>query len=156
MAWSQAAREAAEQARENSGENHTTQIAAQHGIEGPAVKAPFTEGLTLAGHFKISPKDPSTLTNGQLAKEYENLTMHRSAVGRDLINTGRGMETPKDRVGKTDDLSMMDRALTDRIDALQTEHHYRQYMGGRQVKTEDGRTKIIGKSPPSLKSGYYP
>ena len=122
----------------------------------PLNPTPYTRGVTAAGRFVIGQKEPSAMTNGQIAKEYENLTLHSSAVGRDMINTGRGMEKPSDRVGKTDDLSMMDRALNQRISELQDEHHYRTTMGGRRVQSEDGRVKFVGKQPGSLKRGYFP
>src|SRR5579864_673111 len=110
---------------------------------------------TLAGGVTVGTKDPSQMTNGELQKEHENLTMHGSAVGRELINMGRGMERPSDM--KPDDpMTVKYRAINERADALRSEAEYRNKMGGRRVESPDGRVKFVGKQPGRLKSGYFP
>ena len=110
---------------------------------------------TLAGNIVVGTKDPSTMTNGQLAKEYENTTMHASAVGREFINAGRGMEKPSD-MPAGDPLTQKYQAINSRAGALHDEAEYRNRMGGRRVQSEDGRVKFVGKQPGSLKMGFYP
>lgn len=125
---------------------------------------PHTEGIeqkvpkrynTLAGGITISTRDPSTMTNGELNKEYENVTRHQSATTTEFINAGRGNEKPKD-MDPNDPLVQKYRALGDRAQALSSEAHSRNTMGGRRVQSEDGRVKFVGKQPGSLKMGFYP
>lgn len=116
---------------------------------------PLRSGQTLAGKFTISDKDPATMTNGELLKEYERVSLHGSAVGRELIDAGRGMEKISETRAATDALALKSNALATRQQALQAEHAYRSKMGGRRVDTGDGRSKFVGKVPPSLKHGYY-
>lgn len=123
-----------------------------HGSEKRGAGRRFT---TLAGNVVLGKKDPITMTNAELAKEFERVTLHASAVGREFINAGRSMERPTDRVALQDPLSVKDRALNTRASALHDEAEYRNRMGGRRVATEDGRVKFVGKQPGSLRRGYF-
>lgn len=109
---------------------------------------------TLAGRIVLGIKDPATMTNGELQKEYERTTLHASAVGRQFINAGRGMERPNE-MNPTDPLVQTYRAINGRASALNDEAGYRNRMGGRRVQTEDGRVRFVGKQPGTLRSGYF-
>lgn len=110
---------------------------------------------TLAGTIVIGHKDPSTMTNAELAKEYQRVTMHDSATTREFINAGRGMERPLDIAKLQDPLSVKDRALTARVTALHDEAESRNRMGGRRVTSDDGRVRFVGKQPGHLQRGHF-
>jgi hypothetical protein len=141
-------------AKGHGSDPHGGAAAHQEGVE-KQVPRRFT---TLAGSVTVGTKDPTQMTNSELQKEHENLTLHGSAVTREFINAGRGMEKPTDwpKTPGVDPLVDKDRAIKARASALRDEAHYRNTMGGRRVESPDGRVKFVGKTPGSLKHGYFP
>lgn len=113
------------------------------------------KGQSYAGKFSISDKDPESMTHGQLAKEYYNMTLHSSALTKEMINSGRGMERPSEIRGKADELSNRYNAVNDRVSSLRNEYEIRARNGGRRVPTPNGGVKFIGGTPDRMEMGYY-
>jgi hypothetical protein len=59
----------------------------------------------------------STLSDNALEKLYQKENAKRSAIGNEMINTGRGYERPSETREKTDDLSDLVNAASDRCRA---------------------------------------
>jgi hypothetical protein len=123
----------------------------------PLSPGALTSGKTYAGKFNISARDPESMPQGALEKEYEQMTLHSSALNREFIDQGRGQERPTEIRSKTDDLSRRYNAVSDRVQKLSNEHQSRYRMGGRRVvDPSTGSTKYVGKSVSQyMKSGYY-
>src|SRR5580704_3504076 len=116
----------------------------------------WTSGETLAGKVKIGTKDPKDMSNAEIAKEFEKITLHSSAVNKEMINAGRGMEARSETETKTDELSQKTKALSKREYDLYAENKLRQDMGGRRVENpETGNITYVGKRPANLKYSYF-
>jgi hypothetical protein len=97
-----------------------------------------------AGKFTLSTKPVAGMSLGQLGREYERLTLHDSAITREFIDMGRGMEKPTETRTKTDDLSVRYVAVRTRLDAVLDEIGLRVRMG-----------RYPGKYPPTFHPAYW-
>jgi len=77
---------------------------------------------SLAGVFSIGTKPPDQMTYSERAKEHRKLSLHSSALGRQMINEGRGFEKPTETKTKSDPLSRMINAVDDRMRSLKIAH----------------------------------
>lgn len=109
---------------------------------------PFV-GQSYAGKFKIAAKPVDQMTNGQLEKEYEGLSVHDSAINKQFIDEGHGQSSPDDLRKSGHPLVPSYEAVRGRMNALSGEHKFRREMGGRRVQTEYG-SKFVGKAPNSM------
>lgn len=78
----------------------------------------IAKAMTVVGKLN---KDVATLTAGQVNKELKKLDDISVKVTDAFIASGRGSERPSDRRGKTDPLTLLDRAIQDRSWALRQE-----------------------------------
>mgnify|MGYP000997312859 CR=1 FL=1 len=77
------------------------------------------------GAFKVSTKDPRTLTASQLNKELDKLDVEDSKITEKLIAAGRGHETYSETSKMTDPLSLEWNAIQDRMQWLRAERDIR-------------------------------
>lgn len=103
-------------------------------IEGGGTKA---RGKT-ARPFKIATTKPATMTAGAINKELDRLDEQNSALGRQMIDQGRGYERPSEYLRMTDPLSMELRRNSDRRMALRIEIGAR-YGPGAPTRLPSGR-----------------
>jgi hypothetical protein len=71
--------------------------------------------------FKISLKDPATMTAAEINKELDKLQGQSSVLGSAMIEAGRGHERPSEYLKMTDPLAMELRKNSDRRYALRVE-----------------------------------
>ena len=68
-----------------------------------------------------APKDPKTMTPGEINKELDRLRERDSKNTRAFIEAGRGHERPSEYLKQTDPLSLEARSIFDRRTALMNE-----------------------------------
>jgi hypothetical protein len=83
---------------------------------------PCARARAMPGSSRSAIKDPESITHGPLVKEYYKTTLHDSAITKEFIDSGRGLEKPTEIRGKTDDLSRRYNAVGDRVRALRSEY----------------------------------
>jgi len=89
---------------------------------GPSSKtAHSTIGSQKIPSFKISTKDPTTMTAGEINKELDKLDAQDSTLGDLMIEAGRGHERPSEYLKMTDPLSTELRKNADRRQDLRIE-----------------------------------
>ena len=80
-----------------------------------------TMGAHKIPSFKISTKDPASMTATEINKELDKLNEQDSALGSLMIEAGRGYERPSEYLKMTDPLAMELRKNADRRQALRIE-----------------------------------
>lgn len=70
---------------------------------------------------KLSARQPTSMSKGQLSTELKNLSTLSSHVTSHFIESGRGTERPSDTRLKSDPLAQLANKLSDRTHALKAE-----------------------------------
>jgi hypothetical protein len=89
---------------------------------------------TWAGKVKPADKDPSQMSLAELQKEHKLLSLHSSAISKQMIAEGRGHERPTETLTKSDPLSQAYKAVSARLGALSAQHQVN-YKNGAYYRT---------------------